>query len=405
VSFSAQCSSIPQRRPNIKPIAKAPENRYISVSMPQRSDPLRLGIVGCGNVLEAYLALVQQLRHRNLADIVAFCGREHQRQRALAAWPSAEFLTDYSSLLHRTDVEAVVVLTPMPEHGPMAKAALLAGKHVLVEKPMAVDLDQARELVSLARQGPYHLFCAPFTVLSPTFQTIARRLRRGDIGRVVSARGRYGWAGPDWTDWFYKAGGGALFDLGVYNLTTLTGWLGPVRRVTAMTGVAIPERKLGDRLAQVDADDNAQVMLDFGGNCFAVVTVGFTIQQYRGPGLELFGTDGTLQLLGDDWDPDGFELWQNSAGCWQIFKETQPDWPWTDGLRHLAECLRDGSQPLITPEHAYHVLEVMLLAQGAGADGRTRQVESTFEPPVFREDPHATAAHRVHDRTRPTHDE
>src|SRR6059036_2523071 len=116
--------------------------------MPQTSHPLRLGIVGCGNVLGAYLALAQQLRQKGLADVVALCGRERQRQTALEAWPSAEFLTDYPSLLLRTDVEAVVVLTPMPDHGPMAKAALIAGKHVLVEKPMAVDLEQARELVA-----------------------------------------------------------------------------------------------------------------------------------------------------------------------------------------------------------------------------------------------------------------
>src|SRR5262249_38064841 len=150
------------------------------------------------------------------------------RATAQSAWPSAEFLTDYSELLSQTNLDAVVLLTPMVDHGPMAKAALAAGKHVLVEKPMAGNLQQAQELISLARQNGRHLLCAPFTILSPTFRAIGCRLNRGDIGQVVSARGRYGWAGPDWTDWFYKPGGGALFDLGVYNLTTLTGWLGPV---------------------------------------------------------------------------------------------------------------------------------------------------------------------------------
>src|SRR5262249_28703206 len=154
----------------------------------------------------------------------------------------------------------------------------------------------ARELVLLAEQCKRHLFCAPFTVLSPTFQAIGQRLRQGDVGRIISARGRYGWAGPDWTDWFYKPGGGALFDLGVYCLTSVTGWLGPVRRVAAMTGVAVPERNVAGRTVQVAADDNAQVLLDFGGGCFAVVTTGFNIQQYAGPGLELYGTEGTIYL-------------------------------------------------------------------------------------------------------------
>jgi predicted dehydrogenase len=362
--------------------------------------PVRLGIAGCGNVLGAYLALAARLRHQGLADVAVLCGRERQRASALAGWPTAEFVTDYAALLARKNVDAVVLLTPMREHAPMAKAALQAGKHVLVEKPMATDLDDARDLMTAAQQCERHLVCAPFTVLSPTFQIIGRRLRRGDIGRVVLARGRYGWGGPDWTDWFYKPGGGALFDLGVYNLTTLTGWLGPVRRVTAMTGVAVPERRVSGRAVRVEADDNAHVLLDFGEACFAVLTTSFSIQQYRGPGLELFGTEGTIDLLGDDWDPDGYELWQNSAGCWQCFKETQPDWPWTDGLSHLVECLQTGAPPQVTPEHALHVLEVMLRAQEAGLDGRARVIESTFTPPTFAEVVDTFAAHRVHDRTR-----
>ena len=362
--------------------------------------PVRLGIAGCGNVLGAYLALAAQLRHQGRADVTALCGRARQRASALAGWPTAEFVTDYAALLAREDVDAVVLLTPMREHAPMARAALHAGKHVLVEKPMATDLNQAGELLKTARDSQLLLVCAPFTVLSPTFQAIGRRLRHGDIGRVVSARGRYGWAGPDWTDWFYQPGGGALFDLGIYNLTTLTGWLGPVRRVTAMTGVAMRERRVGDQMVRVEADDNSQVLLDFGEACFAVLTTSFSIQQYRGPGLELFGTEGTVYLLGDDWDPDGYELWQNSAGCWQCFKETQPDWPWTDGLRHLVECIQAGHQLQVTPEHSFHVLEVMLQAQAAGQDGQARRIESTFTPPAFAEVAETVVAHRVHDRTR-----
>jgi predicted dehydrogenase len=368
--------------------------------MKHSTAPVHLAIAGCGNVLGAYLDLTRRLQHQGTAEVVAFCGREKQRAAARQAVPDATFHTEYAALLANPEVDVVVILTPMLEHAPMAEAALQAGKHVLVEKPMATNLAEARELAALSRECCKHLLCAPFTILSPTFRTIARRLRQGDIGRVVSARGRYGWAGPDWTDWFYKSGGGALFDLGVYNLTTLTGWLGPVRRVTAMTGVAIPVRTVQGRSVRVEADDNAQVLLDFGNACFAVLTAGFTLQQYRGPGLELYGTEGTLNLLGDDWDPDGYELWQNSAGCWQLFKETHPEWPWADGLNHLVQCLLNGTEPLVTPEHACHVLEVMTQALAAGRDGRARMVESTFVPPVFELVDTREAAHRVHDRTR-----
>ena len=83
----------------------------------------------------------------------------------------------------------------MTEHARLAREALEAGKHVLVEKPLATTLDESKQLVELAERSPGYLMCAPFTLLSPTFQTIARRVRVGDIGKPCSARARYGWAG------------------------------------------------------------------------------------------------------------------------------------------------------------------------------------------------------------------
>ena len=65
---------------------------------------------------------------------------------------------------------------------------------------------------------------------------------------------------------------------------------------------------------QVEADDNAHILIDFGESVFAVVTTGFTIQKYRTPAIEIYGSKGTIQMMGDDWDPEGYELWQNEVG-------------------------------------------------------------------------------------------
>jgi predicted dehydrogenase len=362
-------------------------------------NPLRIGIVGCGNVLSAYWPQVQQLRIRGEAEVVAACGRPRQRELLVDQLGVRRFVTDYRDLLD-ADVDLVLVHSSTPSHFEITRAALEAGKHVLSEKPLAMTLEEASVLVDLSRSGPARLACAPFTILSPTFQAIARRIQAGEIGRVCSARARYGWSGPWWSEWFYRPGGGPLLDLAVYNVTTLTGWLGPARRVMAMTGVAVPERMVNDRLVPVEVEDNAQVLIDFGDACFAVVTSGFVMQQYRSPAVELYGTDGTVQMLGDDWDPDGYELWQNDAGCWQVYKETDPDWPWTDGLRHLVECIRRGTRPLATAEHARHVLEIMLRAQESGRDGQAKAVESRFTAPGIPDGGPSEPAHLMHDRTR-----
>lgn len=363
-------------------------------------NPVRLGIIGCGNVLTAYRASCDQLRLRGAAEVVLACGRESQRASAAAQLGGVPFTTDDREVTSSPAVDLIVILASMPDHARLTRAALEAGKHVVVEKPMATTLEEASALVELARRSPGHLVCAPFTILSPTFQTLSRRIRRGEIGKPCSARARYGWAGPSWSEWFYKPGGGSLFDLGVYSLTSLTGLLGPAKRVMAMTGVAIPEREINGRQIRVEAEDNAQVLLDFGEGAFGVVTTGFTLQQYRGPALEVYGTTGTIQMLGDDWDPDGYELWQNSAGAWQLFKETDPDWSWTDGLRHTVECIQKGQRPLVAPEHARHVLEIMVKAQQSGRDGRALEIGSSFTPPVFADPAESEAAHLVHDRAR-----
>jgi predicted dehydrogenase len=167
-----------------------------------------------------------------------------------------------------------------------------------------------------------------------------------------------------------------------------------------MTGVSVPVREVAGRPLTVEVEDNVQVLIDFGEACFAVVTSGFVIQQYRSPALELYGTDGTLQMLGDDWDPDGYELWQNRAGCWQVYKETDVDWPWTDGLRHIVECIRQKSRPLVTPEHARHVLEIMLMAQVSGRTGQAQPVQSSFNRPEYPVPTEFEPAHLRHDRTR-----
>lgn len=363
--------------------------------------PVRIGIIGCGNVMRRpYMSLIKQLRIENLVEVVMACdAKEEKRKLLLDEFGIDNFTTDYQDVIQSAQVDLVLVLTSMNEHGPITRAALEAGKHVLVEKPMATSLPEAAEIVELARKSPGYLVPAPHVILSPTYQTIWRRIRRGDIGKVLSARARYGWAGPWWGQWFYRPGGGSMFDLGVYNVVSLTGWLGPAKRVTAMVGTAIPERVVDGEKMRVEADDNAHILIDFGESVFAVVTTGFTLQKYRNPAIELYGSEGTIQMMGDDWDPDGYELWQNKVGAWQIFDETDPNWPWTDGLRHLVECIQQNKPPIVTPEHAYHVLEIMLKAQESGRDGQAKSIESTFTPPVFIDETDAEALHLVHDRS------
>jgi predicted dehydrogenase len=359
---------------------------------------LGLGVLGCGSVLAGpYAAMIERLRDRVRVSAV-YDVDDDKRRHAAAHFGVDPDLRGAETVIADDDVDVVLVLTSMNEHGPLATSALDAGKHVLVEKPMATSLEQAAELVEIARRRPGLLVCAPHIVLSPTFRAVHAAVRAGAIGRLLTARARYGWAGPWWGDWFYRPGGGSLFDLGVYNATSLCALFGSARRVTAMVGIAIPERVVNGRPLRVEADDNAHVLLDFGDSRFAVATTGFTMQKYRSPAIEIYGEEGTIQLLGDDWAPEGWELWRNDEGAWRVHPESDPHWQWTDGLRHLVDCVEAGRPTITRPEHAYHALEIMLAAQAAGRDGTARTIASEFPDLVYDESWAETeAARRAHD--------
>jgi predicted dehydrogenase len=348
---------------------------------------IKLGILGCGSVLWGpYLSLLEKLIYEGRVSVAAAYDPVPSKAEAVAKRVGlSKVATSSDEVIENFSVDAIGIFTSMNAHATLTIAALEAGKHVLVEKPMATNLDDGQKVLEAAKRAKGKLICAPHILLSPTYQRMYQHVQQKTLGEVVSARARYGWAGPWWGKWFYEPGGGSLFDLGIYNVTSLCGFMGSAKRVTAMTGVAIPQRQVEGEMITVhpEAEDNAHVLIDFGDNRFAVVTTGFTMQKYRSPAIELYGTTGVLQMQGDDWAPEGFELWRNSHGAWEVFPESQPGWPWTEGMRHLVTCIEQNLEPIIKPEHAYHVLEIILAAKAAGKDGQARAIHSQFPAPDY----------------------
>lgn len=145
-----------------------------------------------------------------------------------------------------------------------------------------------------------------------------------------------------------------------------------------MVGIAVKSRPVNGQLVDLEVEDTAHMILDFGNSCFAVMMTGNTVQNLRSPAIELYGENGVLQLLGEDYAPSGFERWHKSGEVWEVHRETDPMWPWTDGIRHLVECIETGTRPVMEAAHAYHALEVALAITESSNEGRTVKIESTF---------------------------
>lgn len=361
--------------------------------------PPRIGFVGAGSVLWAYLQVLDRLVPRGLAAEGPICARRPERwPEVLERRPGAQLVRSAEEVVQDADV--VVVITPPRSHAELTRLALEAGRHVVCEKPIALARDEAEPLFALAAERRLLLLAAPFVQLAPTFRALWTKVRGGALGRVHSARALYGNAGASWAAWYHCAGVGPLAETGIYNLKSLTALLGPVTEVLAAEATAVPVRKAGGQVIADPDPDVAHAVLRHEGGALSSVVASQAIQRYRRPALELYGTDGTANLLGDDWDPRGFELWRNEAGCWERHEAVDATWLWADGLRECVLALRGGRPPLQEPAQDLHLLEVVEAAREAARGRRAVEVSSRFpdldltlEPPP--------GLHHVHDHTRP----
>jgi predicted dehydrogenase len=362
-------------------------------------DAVRVGFVGAGSVLWAYLQVLDRLVPRGLAAEGPICERRSEAWPAiLARRPGAMLVAEPEEVLD--GAELVVVVTPPDAHARLARLALERGRHVVVEKPLAATRDEAAPLVQLAADRGLVLLAAPFVQLSPTFRALWTLVARGEIGAVHSARGLYGNAGSTWATWYHDSGVGPLAELGIYNLKSLTAVLGPVAEVLAAEATAVPLREVaGTRIPGPDPDV-AHILLRHRGGALSSVVASQAIQRYRRPALELYGTEGTANLLGDDWDPQGFELWRNATGAWERRDAIDATWLWTDGLREAVACVREGRAPLAGLDHDLHLLDVLGAARVATRERRAVELASTFQPLDLTFETPAGAEH-VHDHTRP----
>lgn len=360
---------------------------------------VKVGIIGAGNVLWAYLQALDRLVPRSLACAGPVCARRRESWKQLQARrPGIELVAEADEVL-RANVDVVLIITPPDSHSVLARQALEHGKHVVLEKPAAESLREAATLVELAHNRGLHLICAPFVHLAPTFRAFWRRIHDGAIGKAHSARGLYGNAGSTWASWYHEGMVSPLAEVGIYNLKSLTCILGPVVEVMAAHATAVGERHIGKQV--LAAPDVCHVLLRHEDGALSSIVASHAIQSYQRPALEVYGTEGTANLLGDDWDPRGFEIWQNQAGCWQSFDAIEPTWLWTDGLTEMVMSLREGRPPLHNPQQDLHLLEIIEACEQSARDKRAVPVTSRFVPLDLSLEERRDR-HHLHDHTRPT---
>jgi predicted dehydrogenase len=351
--------------------------------------PIRVGVIGCGSVSSQYLPHLDKSPH---VELVSVCDIIYERaQRRAAEYRVPHHYPHIDQMLAGPPFDLLVTLTDMQEHGRLNRQALLAGRHVWSEKPLANTYKEGKELLDLAESKKLRVWGAPAVVNSPQFAFMATTIREGKLGRISSAHAHYGHLGPTWSAFFYEQGGGSLPDLGVYNLATLTGLLGPARAVMAMTAIVTPERTVDNKgRIKVEAEDNAMVLMDHGNGAISHVQCGFNYFDpygHEGKGqsshtITIWGTQGNMGLVGYDWAPFGVDLATTDHEQPQRFVPDPGSYVWQQGASVVAKALVDGHEPLIAVDHALHVLEVIEAARESGKSGRKIELRSSFKWPM-----------------------
>lgn len=373
---------------------------------------LRAGLVGCGSVSQRgilpHLSLPDAQERVRLVAVVDAV-EERARQSAERFDVPASF-TRVEDMLTDTDLDLVLVATPIPYHFQNAMAAIAAGKHVYVQKTMTTTLAEADELLAARDRAGVMLAAAPGYSLCTTTRQMRQTVQNGALGQIYVAytytlgfghehepiRGGAGVLAEIDPGWYYRPGAGPLPDVTVYALQLATSVLGPVRRVTALSNKGVAERTWQGRSIAVDVDDNNMVLLEFAAGTLAVA-VGANCQgSPRIPwgGLGLYGATGSLEVTDVEMTsgyPVAFDVHRGAAA--HSYSTTLAEQPYLQGahigieephiyvdIMDLADAIRDDRSPGASGEQARHVVEIVEAAQTAAHTGQTQHLYSTFDP-------------------------
>ncbi|HEX5940415.1 MAG TPA: Gfo/Idh/MocA family oxidoreductase [Dehalococcoidia bacterium] len=329
---------------------------------------LRIGLVGAGLIARrSHLPAFAALPEARVTAVAS--GRLVSAEAAATEFSIPRVYESWEELIADQDVDAVDICTVNSLHAPIAIAAARAGKHVLVEKPMAVTLAQADEMIDAARRAGVLLMVAHNLRYVPVFEMLHEVVSSGRIGPIQTARGVFMHAGPDETwgaesDWFWRqemAGGGAVLDLGIHMIDLLR-WV-----------VARPVLEVGAMVSRVAkptfAEDNAFITMRFDGGILGSVQTSWTARPFPDNQVTIQGDEGRVIVGRTAAEP--LVIYRQSAGG--VEKDT-PKIAEASRLgnlfSHFVSCVRDGNSPRVSGVDGRDSLAVALAAYESARAGQ-----------------------------------
>lgn len=351
-------------------------------------DKVRIGVLGAGAISGIYFknltGLFEEIKVEAVCDI--------DKDKAAAAAKEYQIEKVYDTLeemLADEKIEIILNLTRPGEHYSTTKQALLAGKHVYSEKPLAETYEEGKELVDLAKERGLLLGGAPDTFLGAGIRTCKKLIEDGFIGRVIGAEARMICRGHEsWhpaPEFYYQKGGGPMMDMGPYYMTALVNLIGGVQGVSGMTGKSFEKRlitsqpKKGTKI-DVEVPTYYGGLIRFENGAIGNVTMTFDVHYDNQSFLEIHGTEGTLRVPDPNTFDGGIFLFRPEE---KVFREMPLLFPYRDnsrglGLAGMAAALRTKGQFAANAELTLHVLEILTAFEKSSTQGRYVELESRY---------------------------
>jgi len=361
-----------------------------------------IGIVGCGYVADRY---IHSLRGYPELEIVGVFDRDEPRLERFSAYHGIPKHDTLAALLRNERVSIILNLTNPRSHFEVSEACLHAGKHVYSEKPLAMELEQAKQLVALATSKKLWISSAPCSLLGETAQTIWLALREKQLGevRVVYAEMDDGllhlmpydkWISDSGTPWPYKDEFevGCTLEHAGYYLTWLVAFFGPVRSMTAWASIQVPEKTKDVRL-DFAAPDFSVACMQFESGVTARLTC--SILAPHDHRLRIVG-DRALLSTPDSW------MFRSPVSIRRVMRirrrqfylpwgrryplvtggrpKTSAVYDWSRGVADLAQAIHEGRKPRLAPDFCLHVNEIALGIHYANVSPGIIPITTRFEP-------------------------
>jgi UDP-N-acetyl-2-amino-2-deoxyglucuronate dehydrogenase len=355
----------------------------------------KVALAGCGAIAGG-VYMPQMARIPN-AEMVAVCDILPERAQAYAKqYNVPKWYADVDTMLAECDFDIFMDTASIQAHYTINMAALRAGKHLYSQKPVGLTVEQVTEMIELAAKKKVKFSASPIHMLRPDIQWAKKMISAGTIGKVSMIRCSMAHGGPEYFQfreadptWFFRPGAGALYDMGVHALHCTTGLLGPAKAVGCMAATSEPERTVrsgafdGMRIRTDELADNYLISLDFGDATLGVVDTGFCAKAQKTPGIEIYGTKGTICFIGEPGNP--LEVYvdvpERRIRGWVKPYPTENlnmDFFQSLCLKDLIEAIEQDRPVGLTPEHARHVVEIMCKIPLAAKERRVMELTTTF---------------------------